>query len=118
MGIMYLYCSKDLGPIVLGTSEDLDLPYKLGVIQLHLLTTNINCGTIPCEVLHLPYLVCAASSFAELFVSRLDWSPKDTEVAHSSLEILDKNTLSRWKKDKESASFTTWCGKHRGTFKL
>lgn len=78
MGVMYLYCPRDLGQIELGTSEELDLPYKSGLIPLRSLTANISPGTIPWEVLHHPYLVCAASSSAELFVTRLDRIPEDT----------------------------------------
>lgn len=77
MGVIYRYASKDLGPIELGTSEQMDLPYKLWLIQLHLLTANINPGTIPWAALHHPHLVSTTSPSAELFMSQSDWISKD-----------------------------------------
>jgi len=68
--------------------------------------------------LHHSYLIHTASSSGKVIVTQLDWIPKDTPVAHSPLKVLDKTTLPRWKKDVESASFVTCCGKHRWTFTL
>lgn len=81
-------------------------------------TTSTSPETAPWEFVHLAHPACAACFSARHFVNQLDWIPKGAQAAHCSFCTLDKTPLSRWKGYKDSAIFTTCCGKHRWTSKL